>query len=134
MNIILLCLRIKWFKIASRYRNTFVEFLLMPMVDSTTRKEGRLCTETYLYDAYITASLYNSTFERISLSFNVGFSTNSLLYKARITYTKSSLPLVKSISLSWSYTLFPNCPIFWRSGIQSSKCTGCLNDLWSVAI
>ena len=80
---------------ASRYRNTFVEFLLMPMVDSTARKEGRLCTETYLYDAYITASLYNSTFERISLNFDVGFSTNSLLYKARITHTKSSLPLVK---------------------------------------
>ena len=44
----------------SSNRDTFVEFLLMPMVDSTARKEGRLCTETYLYDAYITASLYNS--------------------------------------------------------------------------
>ena len=69
----------------SSNRDNFVEFLLMRMVDSTARKEARLRTETYLYDAYITASLYNSAFERISLSFDVGFSTSSLLYKARIT-------------------------------------------------
>ena len=49
----------------------------MWVVDKTARKEGWLYTKTYLYDAYITAALYNSTFERFSLSFDVGFSTNS---------------------------------------------------------